>query len=650
MIGNLNQNIIIKALKMPRLAKRVFAIFLDSILSIFATWMAFSFYLNELVIFNWQYLIHALLSLSILIPVFLVFGFYKFIYRYNTEDTLNILVKSISVYALIYSLFFFLIDIKTSPKSIILLQPMILFMLISFSRWLVKIWLSQLKRENSDKKNLKEVFIYGAGRVGQQLALSLIHSNRFKFLFFVDDDKNLWGGSIYGHLVKPPSYIKKVISPQKLRELWLAIPKLSLPERRKLINKFNGLPIHVKILPSFSYLMGDNIHVKDLRELDINELLDRENIKPDNDLLKKCVYGKSVLVTGAGGSIGSEICRQILKNNPKFILLLENSEISLYNIHYELDTIIKNQVNNSNNTTILIPLLVNINDKNKLNHIFQTWKPFTVYHAAAYKHVPMVEYNVVSGILNNLMGTIQCANIAIKYNVHHFVLVSTDKAVRPTNVMGASKRLSEIYLQLMNSELKNKNTKMCMVRFGNVLGSSGSVVPLFEKQIKAGGPVTVTHKDVTRYFMSVTEAAQLVIQAGAMSKGGEVFLLDMGKPVQIIDLARRMIETKGLQVKDSTNPWGDIEIKFTGLRHGEKLYEELLIGDNSETTMHPHILQANEKFMKKRDFQKLMEKFTKLLEQNDTKELIKLLKINISGYTPMEKDVDLISQFKKRNT
>ncbi|MDB9915502.1 polysaccharide biosynthesis protein [Alphaproteobacteria bacterium] len=648
MIKNFNKNIIIKALKIPRAVKRALAVSLDSFLSIFATWMALSFYLNELVVFNWQYLIHALLSVSILIPILLVFGFYKFIFRYATGDTLSILAKSISVYALIYSLFFLLTDIKISPKSIILMQPMILFILISFSRWLVKIWLNQLFIKDFNKKSKKGVIIYGTGKAGRQLALSLIHSNQFKFLFFVDDNKNLWGGSIEGHAVKPPSYIKKFINPKKVRELWFAMPKLSILERRKLIKNFHGLPLHVRTLPNFSYSMDGNVHVKDLRELDINELLDRDNVKPTNALLKKCVYKKNVLVTGAGGSIGSEICRQILNNNAKCILLLENSEIALYNIHSELEALINKQSNNSDNKTILIPLLASVQDENKLNHIFETWKPFTVYHAAAYKHVPMVEHNVVSGILNNLIGTLKCAKLAIKYNVSHFVLVSTDKAVRPTNIMGASKRLSEISLQLMNSELKNKNTRMCIVRFGNVLGSSGSVAPLFEKQIEAGGPITLTHQDVTRYFMTVTEAAQLVIQAGAMSKGGEVFLLDMGQPIRIIDLARRMIQAKGLQVKDTVNPWGDIEIQVNGLRHGEKLYEELLIGENSETTMHPRILQADEKFMNKRDFQTLMEKLTIFLEQNNTKEIIKLLKNNIPGYTPMEKDVDLISQFQKK--
>jgi len=648
MLRTLNKKVITKALKTSRIVKKALAICLDSFLSILATWMAFSFYLNDLVVFNWQYLIHALLSVSILIPILLVFGFYKFIFRYITGDTYNILAKSIFVYTLIYSLFFLLIDVKSSPKSISLMQPMILFILISFSRWLVKLWLNQIISKNSNKNSKKDVIIYGAGRVGRQLALSLIHSNQFKFLFFVDDNKGFWGGTIEGYPVKQPSHIKRFVNPKKVIELWFAMPKLSVVERRKLIKKFDGLPLHIRTLPNFSYSMNGNIHVKDLRELNINELLDRDNVKPTNALLKKCVYERNVLVTGAGGSIGSEICRQILNNNPKCILLLENSEIALYNIHSELETLINKQSNNSDNKTILIPLLASIQDENKLNHIFETWKPFTVYHAAAYKHVPMVEHNVVAGILNNLIGTFQCAKLAIKHGVSHFVLVSTDKAVRPTNIMGASKRLAEISLQLMNSELKNKKTRMCMVRFGNVLGSSGSVALLFEKQIEAGGPVTVTHKEVTRYFMTVTEAAQLVIQAGAMSKGGEVFLLDMGEPIRIIDLARRMIQAKGLQVKDNVNPWGDIEIKVNGLRPGEKLYEELLIGDDSETTVHPRILQANEKFMNKKDFYKLMEKLTIFLQQNNTKEIIKLLKNNISGYKPMEIDADLISQFQKK--
>ena len=327
--------------------------------------------------------------------------------------------------------------------------------------------------------------------------------------------------------------------------------KLSATKKNELINDLSRLGLHVRTLPSFSDLTNNRVSLSDVRELNINELVGREPVKPNINLLKKCIFKKTVLITGAGGSIGSEICRQILVHNPQYILLVENSEVALYNIQNELNTIIEE----NSIKTILVPLLINIQDTTNLDFIFKNWKPFTVYHAAVYKHVPMVEHNVVAGVANNVIGTLKCANIAMKHNVKHFVLVSTDKAVRPTNVMGASKRLAEMILQFLNEDPQNNCTYFCIVRFGNVLGSSGSVVPLFRKQIETGGPVTLTDENVTRYFMTITEAAQLVLQAGSMSKGGEVFVLDMGKPVRILDIAKNMIETAGFQIKNEKKPW-----------------------------------------------------------------------------------------------
>ena len=421
---------------------------------------------------------------------------------------------------------------------------------------------------------------------------------------------------------------------------------ISAEKRIKLINNLGGLPLHIRTLPSFYDLTNHRVSLNDIRELNLDELLGRQPVKPNYKLLQKCIYNKTVLVTGAGGSIGSEICRQIIANNPKQILLLENSELALYNINSELKTIIKDKNSNLKDNNI-IPLLINVEDADSLNHVFKTWKPHTVYHAAAYKHVPIVEHNVISGVKNNVIGTLNCATIAMKHNVRHFVLVSTDKAVRPTNIMGASKRLAEMILQLLNNDFKNKNTYFCMVRFGNVLNSSGSVVPLFREQIEKRIPLTLTDKRITRFFMTVTEASQLVIQAGAMSKGGEVFILDMGKPVKIIDLARKMIESSGLQVKDKNTPWGDIEIKISGLRPGEKLYEELLIGDNPKSTNHPQILQARESFVNNKNFQKIMTKLPVYLKQNKSEQIRSLFKKNISGYKPTSKNVDLILNHKK---
>lgn len=631
-----------KAINLSRGNKISVAIFLDTVICIIATWIALSIRLGELTTINWQFAIPTLVSIFIAIPIFFSWGVYRTIFRYVNSDMLQNITKATIVYALLYSIVFVAISVQNIPRSIGLTQPMIMFLLIAASRWLVKTWLSQYFSVKVNEKVKKEVIIYGAGGSGRQLAANLIHNHEFKFLFFIDDNKNLWGGTIDGYSVKSPSSIKSLTRLEKQKELWLAMTKLSATKKNKLINELFRLGLHVRTLPSFSDLTNNRVSLNDVRELNINELVGREPVKPNINLLKKCIFKKTVLITGAGGSIGSEICRQILAQNPQRILLAENSEVALYNIHNDLNSVIKE----NSIKTILIPLLINIQDTTNLDHIFKTWKPYTVYHAAAYKHVPMVEHNVVAGVANNVIGTLKCAHIAMKYNVKHFVLVSTDKAVRPTNVMGASKRLAEMNLQLLNNDLKNNRTCFCMVRFGNVLGSSGSVVPLFRKQIEAGGPVTLTDEHVTRYFMTITEAAQLVIQAGSMSNGGEVFVLDMGKPVRILDIARNMIETAGFQIKDKDTPWGDIEIQVTGLRPGEKLYEELLIGNNPKPTKHPRILQANETLITKKDFNKLIQNLTVHLKNHNIVEIRKLLKDNVAGYQP-SKDVDWTSRFKQ---
>ena len=645
MLSTFNQNLVRSALDLSRTKKIIIAISLDIILCVFATWISLCLRLGEIIILNWQFAFPVLMSVVIAIPVFFVWGLYKVIFRFVSGDTLEVLTKAIIIYTLIFAIIFVVISFQSIPRSIGLMQPMILFLLVIFSRWFVKMWLRKYINLKLVKKDKKEVIIYGTGISGQQLASNLIRSNEYKLLFFVDDIKNLWGGTINGYQVKSPLFLKSLKNTENVKQLWIALPKISAFSRKSLITDLRGLPLHVRTLPTFSDLTDGQVHLKDLRELDFNDLLDRDDVKPNIRLLKKCVSGRVVLVTGAGGSIGSEICRQVLKHKPTIILLAENSEIALYNIHAELKSITRD--NPKYNDTTLIPLLANVQDEKKLNHIFQTWKPFTVYHTAAYKHVTIVENNIAAGISNNVIGTLRCANVAIKHKASHFVLISTDKAVRPTNIMGASKRLAEIGLQLLNDDLSTTQTKFCIVRFGNVIGSSGSVAPLFKQQIEAGGPVTLTHKDVTRYFMTITEAAQLVIQAGAMSIGGEVFLLDMGKPIKILDLAFKMIEAKGLQVKDKKTPWGDIEIQVNGLQPGEKLYEELLISDKPRATNHPRILQAHENFFVKKDFQILIKKLQLYLDQNNTLEIVDLLKKNMPEYMPLSENVDLFAKFKK---
>lgn len=627
--------------------KRILAMSLDIIICISSTWIALSFRLNKVIAINLEYIWAALLSVGVVIPIFLIFGFYKVIHRHINNEIVKVLIKAIALYTIIYSMILMVFGIQGIPRSIGLMQPMIMFLLIVASRLLVKNWFDDHFLDKSLEKDRKEVIIYGAGVSGRQLASNLSHSNEFKLLFFVDDKKNFWGGTIDGIPVKSTSFLKNLSDSSKPKELWLAMRNISAEKRVKLINNVGDLPLHIRTLPSFNDLTNDRVSLNDVRELNVDELLGRQTVKPNYKLLQKCIYNKTVLVTGAGGSIGSEICRQIIANDPLQILLLENSELALYNINSELNAIIKER-NSDLKNNIIIPLLVNVEDTDSLNHVFKTWKPHTVYHAAAYKHVPIVEHNVISGIKNNVIGTLNCAKIAMKHNVKYFVLVSTDKAVRPTNIMGASKRLAEMILQLLNSDFKNKNTCFCIVRFGNVLNSSGSVVPLFRKQIEKRIPLTLTDKRVTRFFMTVTEASQLVIQAGAMSKGGEVFVLDMGNPVKILDLAQKMIISSGLQVKDEHTPWGDIEIKISGLRPGEKLYEELLIGDNPKPTNHPQILQAHENFVSNKKFQEIMTKLLVYLKQNKTDQIRSLFKKNISGYKPTSKNVDLISNYKNK--
>lgn len=640
---NMNkEKLIIKVLNLSRLKKTLLGVFLDITFCVLSNLLVLSIILDQKEIHDWLFILPIIISICISIPIFLYAGIYKIIYRYVNDDSLKVLIKSIIIYTFIFFLIFSVFGIQDIPKSIGLMQPTMFFILICTSRWLVTLSLSNYLSFKTKEIDKKEVIIYGAGETGRQLASNLVHSSEFKLIFFVDDNKNFWEGTINGYPVKSPTFLNKFSSKGKPKELWLAMTNITSTQRHQLTQGLNKLRLHVRTLPSFSDLTNQKVSLTDIRELDINELIGRNPVKANNNLLRKCILKKTVLVTGAGGSIGSEICRQVLLEKPKCIVLLEISEIALYNINYELVSYVKKQPNDMYNEIILVPLLVDINDKKKLDYVFKTWKPNTVYHTAAYKHVPIVEHNVVSGIQNNVLGTLNCAKIAAKNNVENFVLISTDKAVRPTNIMGASKRLAEISLQLLNIDLDNKHTRFCIVRFGNVLGSSGSVVPIFRKQIKTGGPITLTDKRVTRYFMTIVEAAQLVIQAGSMSKGGEVFVLDMGKPLLILDVAVKMIETAGLQLKNEKTPWGDIEIKVTGLRPGEKLYEELLIGNNPKPTRHSRILQANEDFISKKDFNKLIDDLIIYLDNNNIKKIKELLKNNVSGYVP-GKDVDWTS-------
>jgi FlaA1/EpsC-like NDP-sugar epimerase len=471
----------------------------------------------------------------------------------------------------------------------------------------------------------KPTIIYGAGSAGAQIVESLRKNHEYAPIAFIDDDKSKQGTFINFTRIHPFSDLKDIIKKRKVKAILLAIPSLSEQRKRDLLKKLSKYPVEVKLLPSLSEIVSGRVSIENIRHVQVEDILGRTPVKPKTSLLKKNITGKNVLVTGAGGSIGSELCRQILKLKPNKIVLFEHSEFNLYSIDYELTSLGEKDCE-------IIPVLADVKSINKVENAIKENKINTIYHAAAYKHVPMVEKNTVEGVFNNVMGTYNVAVCARDNNVENMVLISTDKAVRPTNVMGASKRFSELVLQALNSE--ESNTCFSMVRFGNVLDSAGSVVPLFRRQIKEGGPVTVTHAKVTRYFMSIPEAVQLVLQAGAMAKGGDVFVLDMGEPVRILDLAHRMIYLSGLSPITSENPEGDIKIKFTGLREGEKLYEELLIGKDVIQSKHPQIMQANEDFLSWQKVSSLIEDIKTNHEKLDDDSMRKVLIENVEGYKP----------------
>jgi FlaA1/EpsC-like NDP-sugar epimerase len=499
---------------------------------------------------------------------------------------------------------------------------------------LARIWLGDQYQSILKYASRPKVLIYGAGTTGRQLAAAMANSHEMQVAGFLDDDDRLHGHVLNGQPIYNPADLNNLATTLHISDVLLAMPSLSRHRRNEILSQVGSARVAVRTLPSVNDLAQGKVSISDLRELDIDDLLGREPVAPNHILLAKNIVGKVVLVTGAGGSIGSELCRQILAVAPAKLLLIEQSEFALYAIHQELEEKLAQR------ETVLVPLLASVQDDDRMREILSTWHPDTLYHAAAYKHVPLVEHNPAAGIKNNVLGTLRTAQAAIEADVADFVLISTDKAVRPTNVMGASKRLAEMALQALAAT--SPGTKFSMVRFGNVLGSSGSVVPKFRQQIRDGGPITLTHAEVTRYFMTIPEAAQLVIQAGAMAKGGDVFVLDMGQPVKIMDLARRMVELSGLTVKDEEHPEGDIEIAVTGLRPGEKLYEELLIGDNPKPTVHPRIMKAHEDFIAWAEFEAKLNALEMALNVNDVGVIRLMMQQLVAGYTPSDHIVDWV--------
>ena len=620
-------------LQLPRPIKRLIVLLVDSAICLLSVYFSFYLRVGEWVpIFSqsgWKPLLALEASILFSLPLFLAFGLYREIFRYSGWFALLTLLRAMCLYAFIFAVIFTVIGIEGVPRTVGLIQPIVLVMLVGASRAFASYWLSNSYRKQLKLSAVPHVLIYGAGDAGRQLMGALSHSYEMQVVGFLDDDPKLQGSTLGGRRIYSPERLIDLTASLDVSEVLLAIPSASRFRRNQIIKLMRDAKVGIQTLPSMSDLASGKISTQDLRSLDIDDLLGRELVLPDSDLLTKNSFSKTVMVTGAGGSIGGELCRQIMEQAPKTLLLVEQSEYALYQIHHEISTRIENH---GGLNVQIVPLLASVTNPDRMRFIVGEWQPDVIYHAAAYKHVPLVEANVVEGIRNNTIGTLTVAQIAIELGVPHFILISTDKAVRPTNVMGASKRLAEMILQALAQSASK--TKFSMVRFGNVLNSSGSVVPKFRQQIKDGGPVTVTDLRMTRYFMTIPEAAQLVIQAGALATGGDVFLLDMGEPVKILDLARRMIELSGLDVKDAQNLEGDIEIEEIGLRPGEKLYEELLIDGNPEKTIHPRVFKSHEDFLPWSELELKVQQISQAIEKNDDQALIALLKELVSGYKP----------------
>lgn len=556
------------------------------------------------------------------IPVFIRIGLYRAVIRYMDVRLLWTIFYGTTIATLLLTALVAIARINSLPRTSMAIFWIFSSVYIGATRLLARGFLHGVELR-LDKK--KRVAIYGAGRAGAQMAHALLNSREYTPILFLDDSIESQRISVHGLRVFPPSKLEDLINQKSIDEILVALPSVARSKQKEIIEGLKKYDIVIKILPAVADVVSGKVRFEDVREVQIEDLLGRDQVPPKIDLLKKCVEGRVVCVTGAGGSIGSELCRQLVNLNPKKIILIEQSEFALYQIEKEIHHLAPH--------VKVFAYLLDVCEQEKIAAIFKTYNVNTIYHAAAYKHVPLVEVNMVSGILNNAIGTKSVALAAIESGVGHFILISTDKAVRPTNVMGASKRLAELVLQGLAHKHKS-DIIFSMVRFGNVLGSSGSVVPLFREQIKRGGPITVTHPDIIRYFMTIPEASLLVIQAGSMAIGGDVFVLDMGEPVKIVDLAKRMIRLSGLEVREPGAPFGDIEIQFTGLRPGEKLYEELLIGENATKTNHPGIMMAQENFI---EWEELENKINKLLEEcskKDPKEIKLALQNIVKEYQP----------------
>ena len=619
-----------RLLTLDRFYKQIITLSFDIVILIFSLWLAFFLqsddFISKHIITNWWLIIVVPI---IAIPLFIKTGLYRSVLQYAGVKVITTSFQSITITCIIvtfihyYGRGYFLEINHALPRSIIIMFWFISNTFIITSRFLLK---GMIYSWDTSVNKRKQTLIYGAGNAGIQLVESLTKSIDYAPVAFIDDNKQKQGTIINYIQIFPFENLEKVIKKFDVKLILLAIPSASASKRVEILKKLSKFPLEVKVLPSVDNIVNGEVTIDSIKHVQVEDILGRDAVVPKESLLKKNIKGKNILITGAGGSIGSELCRQILNLGPKKIVLFENSEFNLYSIHQELSQ--------SRKRSEIIPKLATVTNSHQINKVISENQINTIFHAAAYKHVPMVEMNISEGVYNNVVGTYNVAKSAIENKVENMLLISTDKAVRPTNVMGASKRFSELILQAFSDE--NSSTCFSMVRFGNVLDSTGSVVPLFREQIKKGGPVTVTHRNITRYFMSIPEAVQLVLQSGAMAKGGDVFVLDMGDPIKILDLAYRMIHLSGLKPIDTENPSGDIKIKFTGLRPGEKLYEELLIGDDVIQSEHPRIMQAREEKLTLDIIEKKVLEISNFRENQDDLAIKHILLKNVNGYHSQE--------------
>ena len=636
-----NKSIVTPLLGLTRPLKRLVVLTLDLTLSLVSVWVAFYLRIDQTGLPQLEQKYVYLLAPLLAIPIFVRFGLYRAIFRYTGMAALATTAKAVGFYGLLFFSTLLWFKWEGVPRTLGLIQPLLLLMLVGTSRALARFWLAGWS--SKARHAAGRLLIYGAGEAGVQTASAIAVARQFVLLGFIDDDKTKAGRTINGVDIMRPDEVTDAVERMGVTDVLLAMPSLGRSRRNEIIASLRDLPVHVRTLPGMVDLASGRVSAQDFQELDVEDLLGRPPVLPDAMLLAKNLAGQVVLVTGAGGSIGSELCRQIIFAKPHQLVLVDHNEFGLYTTHRELEALCQEHAL----PVAITPLLASVVNFSRLQEIFQLYKPASIYHAAAYKHVPLVESNPAEGVLNNVFGTLNVARAAMESNAAHFVLISTDKAVRPTNVMGATKRMAELVLQAFaatgvvnflspdggQSHQVLNATMFSMVRFGNVLGSSGSVVPLFRKQLASGGPLTVTHEEVTRYFMTIPEAAQLVLQAGAMATGGDVFVLDMGQPVKIIDLARRMIQLEGLSIIDDDNPHGDIAINVTGLRAGEKLYEELLIGDGAQPTAHTRILKAHEDFVVWSELSVFLVALRNAAMLNDAAAIKLTLTALVSGYT-----------------